>query len=79
VSRDEWDRADVCGYFELEEEEASGLLDSLGFDPIDPVGKRRWRVSKDPARRALLDRIRYDFLHYARPEEFDPPDEGPGR
>jgi hypothetical protein len=63
--RDEWELSDLCALFELDEEEASKLLESQGYEPRDAVGRHHWRVSTDPEATALRRRIRHDFLHYA--------------
>jgi hypothetical protein len=65
--REEWDRSEFCTLFQLPRDEAEKELETLGYEPVDAVGRSRWRVSDDEEKTALRRRILRDFLHH--PEE----------
>jgi hypothetical protein len=65
LAREAWDRADLSQVLGISEREAVDLLTSLGFEPIDQVGRSRWIVSDDPGATALRKRILRDFMGHA--------------
>jgi hypothetical protein len=69
VSRPQWDRAELARSLGISDEEAAKMLSTLGYEPIDPVGRTRWVPSKDSDAAALRRKILSDFMHRFEGEE----------
>lgn len=70
--RDEWAWKDLARLLGLSESEAIDLLEMFGYEPVDVI-RSRWRVSTDPERSALRQRLLRDQLH--REDDTDSPRE----